>query len=44
MSVFKRKYFVTDRVVGRYETRKLSREEVENLRNLGYLVEPIRHE
>ena len=44
MSVFKRKYFITDRAVGQYVTRRLSAAEAESLRSKGYLVEPCRHE
>lgn len=45
MGIFRnKKYFVTDLAVGRYETRRLSPAQAEELRNQGYLVEPIRHE
>ena len=44
MGIFRKKYFITDLSVCRYETRKLSLTEAEELRNQGYLVEPIRHE
>jgi len=44
MGIFRRKYFITDRTVGQYITRRLSLAEAEELRSRGFVVEPIRHE